>query len=108
MKSKHKQAKCRITELLTDAKYAKRRKEYELLRAGQSADKMVFSPLLKEMRDEPPNYEGQYIALSAVGDKKVIAHGLEIGPVFDEARRLEPDEVPTIVFVPRHDVIYVY
>jgi formylmethanofuran dehydrogenase subunit D len=51
-------------------------------------------------------YEGKYVALDSSCDK-VIASGSDFGKVFDKAKK-KGMEIPTIVFVPRSDVIYIY
>ncbi len=61
----------------------------------------------REAKERRDNYEGQYIALSSSGDKKIIAHGPEMGPVFDEARK-QGETIPTIVFVPKSNAVYCY
>jgi hypothetical protein len=52
-------------------------------------------------------YEGQYIAFDPTKGKKVIAHDRNAGVVISKARKLGV-AVPAVVFVPRHDLTYIY
>jgi hypothetical protein len=61
----------------------------------------------RQAKERQPNYEGQYVALSSSGNKKIIASGSKVGPVFDEARR-QGETAPTIVFVPKRNTVYIY
>ena len=58
-------------------------------------------------KERRQNYEGQYVAVSSSGDKRVIASGPKAGPVFEEARR-QGEAAPTIVFVPKKNAAYLY
>ncbi len=61
----------------------------------------------RQEMDRRQNYEGQYVAFSSSGDRRVIASGPKVGPVFDEARR-QGEEIPTIVFVPRGNTAHLH
>ena len=52
-------------------------------------------------------YEGQYVAFDPAKGKKVIAHDHDAGIVIGKARKLGV-AVPAVVFVPRHNVTYIY
>jgi hypothetical protein len=62
---------------------------------------------VRQVKERRHNYEGQYVALSSSGDKRVIASGPKVGPVFDEARK-QGETAPTIVFVPKSNTAYFY
>jgi hypothetical protein len=49
-------------------------------------------------------YEGKYVALEG---KKVIAFGANIGKVIERARQLSSN-IPSVVFVPKSNVTYIY
>ena len=53
---------------------------------------------------EGKQYEGTYVALEG---KKIIAFGSKIGDVIKRARKIS-SEIPSVVFVPRSDVTYIY
>lgn len=61
----------------------------------------------RQVKDHQKSYEGQYVAISSSGGKKVVASGSKVGPVFDEARKLG-ENAPTIVFVPKRNTAYYY
>lgn len=52
-------------------------------------------------------YEGKYVALRSFSDHTVLAFGDDPVSVMTRARKGRTDE-PVIVFIPEHDMSYVY
>jgi hypothetical protein len=54
------------------------------------------------------SYQGKYVALASTGKKvTIVASGFKVDAVIAKARR-KGIEVPSIVFVPKKDVAYIY
>lgn len=58
-------------------------------------------------KHEGGKYEGKYVAYDLSEGKKVIASGNNSGKVVDRARE-QGVEVPTVVFVPKKGMAYIY
>ena len=52
-------------------------------------------------------YEGKYVAFSPSEGKRVIASGRNPGKLIDKVRKMGVS-TPAIVFVPKHNVAYIY
>jgi hypothetical protein len=52
-------------------------------------------------------YEGQYVALKSFTDSTVLAFGDDPLKVMDVAKEAGVTE-PVVVYIPKHDVTYIY
>lgn len=53
------------------------------------------------------NYQGKYVAFDPSDREKVVASGSNAGTVIKKARQ-KGIEIPTIVFVPKDNMTYLY